>query len=157
MKILQRHQPGLLWFCQSLFLLRVFGQIEALLVDPAWLPPFASWYSGWVPYSILLPLQIGLLMLMSVVSYDHTRKSGYWYVERYTTRKTLVVLSAIYFLAMLLRYLVQMVLYPETQWFGGTIPIVFHWVLATYLWLTAQTNTQPAIDADTAPAAGARH
>jgi hypothetical protein len=32
------------------------------------------------------------------------------------------------------RYALTMAWYPERRWLGtGTIPIVFHWVLATYL------------------------
>jgi hypothetical protein len=35
---------------------------------------------------------------------------------------------------MLLRYAVTMAVHPERRWLGtGTIPIVFHWVLAAYL------------------------
>jgi ABC-type multidrug transport system permease subunit len=34
---------------------------------------------------------------------------------------------------MLVRYAVSMALQPEWRWFGHTIPIVFHCVLATFL------------------------
>jgi hypothetical protein len=34
---------------------------------------------------------------------------------------------------MVIRYVVRMVLFPEERWFGGCIPIVFHWVLAAFL------------------------
>ena len=35
---------------------------------------------------------------------------------------------------MVLRYVLTMSLFPERRWLGsGTIPIVFHFVLATYL------------------------
>jgi hypothetical protein len=35
---------------------------------------------------------------------------------------------------MLVRYVVRMRRRPEARWFGGTIPMVFHLVLATYLY-----------------------
>jgi hypothetical protein len=53
-----------LWICIALFFARVVGQIEVLLLAPDWLPPMSAWYSGLLPYPILLPAQIGLLMLM---------------------------------------------------------------------------------------------
>ena len=34
---------------------------------------------------------------------------------------------------MLVRYPVQIYLHPESRWFGGTIPIFFHWVLAAFV------------------------
>jgi hypothetical protein len=33
-----------------------------------------------------------------------------------------------------------MALYPERRWFGGAIPIVFHWVLAGYVFLWSRYN-----------------
>ena len=34
---------------------------------------------------------------------------------------------------MVVRYGVRMARRPAERWFGGAIPIVFHWVLAAYL------------------------
>ena len=48
----------MLWICIALFFVRVLGQIEVLLLAPDWLPPMAAWYSGLLPYPILLPAQI---------------------------------------------------------------------------------------------------
>ena len=46
----------------------------------------------------------------------------------------LVVFSALYAGAMVIRYVVRMARRPDARWFGGTIPIVFHLVLATYVY-----------------------
>ena len=54
-----------LWICVGLFLLRVLGQLEVVLIAPAWLPPMEQWYSGLLPYPLLLPAQILILMLMT--------------------------------------------------------------------------------------------
>jgi hypothetical protein len=35
---------------------------------------------------------------------------------------------------MAIRYVVRMRRRPDQRWFGGTIPIVFHFVLASYLY-----------------------
>jgi hypothetical protein len=36
---------------------------------------------------------------------------------------------------MAVRYAVRMTRRPEQRWFGGTIPIVFHWVLASVVFV----------------------
>lgn len=35
--------------------------------------------------------------------------------------------------AMVLRYVLTMAMLPELHWFGHTIPIAFHFVLASYM------------------------
>ncbi|MGH7166571.1 MAG: hypothetical protein ACREIS_13725, partial [Nitrospiraceae bacterium] len=47
----------------------------------------------------------------------------------------LVWFSYAYAGSMMLRYVITMGLYPERRWFRGTIPIVFHLVLAAYLFV----------------------
>ena len=34
-----KHQILLLWLCQILFILRVFGQVIVFVFSPSWLPP----------------------------------------------------------------------------------------------------------------------
>ena len=34
---------------------------------------------------------------------------------------------------MVIRYVIRMALYPPERWIGGSIPIVFHWVLAAFI------------------------
>ena len=41
--------------------------------------------------------------------------------------------GCVYFAGMILRYVLPMIFRPETRWLGGTIPIFFHLVLATFL------------------------
>jgi hypothetical protein len=36
------------------------------------------------------------------------------------------------------RYVLTMTMFPERRWFGGAIPIVFHWVLAAYVYLLSR-------------------
>ncbi|MDP9365759.1 MAG: hypothetical protein M3Q10_16310, partial [Chloroflexota bacterium] len=42
--------------------------------------------------------------------------------------------------AMIVRYAATMLLRPEWRWFGHSIPIVFHLVLAAYLGLYARAR-----------------
>jgi hypothetical protein len=41
--------------------------------------------------------------------------------------------AVVYAVAMAVRYVVRMTRRPAQRWFGGTIPIVFHWVLASFV------------------------
>ena len=59
-----------------MFAARVIGQFEALLVAPAWLPDMDAWYSGLLPYYLLLPAQIAILMLMAVVAWNRRVRTG---------------------------------------------------------------------------------
>lgn len=112
---------------------RVLGQALVAFLSVPFLPPMDAWYSGLVPYGVLLPIQIVILAIQAKVSIDLWRGSGFFSIRRPRVGRVLCWLSFFYFGVMLLRYVVTMVLYPEQRWFGGTIPIFFHWVLATYL------------------------
>ena len=51
----------LMWACVVLFMFRVLGQVYVALYAPRWLPPMGEWYSGLLPYYLLLPaLDTGL-------------------------------------------------------------------------------------------------
>lgn len=133
-----RRRGPLLWLLQGLFLLRVLGQIQVAFNSPAWLPPMSAWYSGLIPYPELLTSQILILMFMTVVSYDNVRRQGRFYVQSAKKQKWLATLSLLYFLIMFSRYVIQIIVLPETRWFGGgTIPIIFHFVLAGYIYLVS--------------------
>lgn len=120
---------AILWTCILLFLLRVLGQLEVLLLAPAWLPPMTDWYSGLIPYPILLPLQIVLLMIMSVA------------VTRDMQPKRWVRgLAIVYFAVMLLRLIVQLMRGADSVIEAGGIPVAFHWVLALFLLVMARRN-----------------
>jgi hypothetical protein len=47
----------------------------------------------------------------------------------------ILVFAYVYAAAMAVRYAARMVTRPAARWFGGTIPIVFHFVLASYLYV----------------------
>ena len=117
-----------------LFFLRVVGQALVAFVGVTVLPPMSEWYSGLLPYRLLLPAQIVILTLQAVISLQLARGHGVLITPRPRVGRVLITLSVVYFLTMALRYAVTMTWYPERRWLGtGTIPIVFHWVLAAYL------------------------
>ena len=116
-----------------LFLLRVIGQIVVVLRSPAWLPPMTAENWNLVPYRILLPAQLVIAVLMCFILVGVRAEYGVFGARRPSLGTILVVASAIYAHVMAARYAVRMMRRPEARWFGGAIPIVFHMVLAAFL------------------------
>ena len=92
-----------------------------------------EWYSGLMPYRYLLPCQILIIILFTKIAFDLTHGSGFWTHPKPTLGLWLKNFGIVYFLSMVVRYVLRKSWYPEERWFGGTIPIIFHWVLATYI------------------------
>ena len=130
-----------LWGLTILFLLRVAGQVIVVLFHPTWLPPMAEWYSGLLPYPYLLPAQILILALMVSIDRSFSTGTGPFVLPRPRMGRWLMTASYLYFGGMVVRYIVSMTLHPERRWLGGTIPIVFHCVLATYLHLVGRYHS----------------
>ena len=74
----RRHAPAatLLWICIALFAARVIGQFEVMLFAPDWLPPMEAWFSGLLPYHLLLPAQILLLVIMGAIAGNPRLRDG---------------------------------------------------------------------------------
>lgn len=112
-----------------LFILRVAGQLLVLIAPPRWLPPMKDWYSGFVPYFILLPVQIAIIALM--VAMIGQARLG---IPDRQLSMGLIGFAAIYALGMVVRLVILRRRHPEYRWYeGGMIPILFHWVLAAFL------------------------
>lgn len=120
-----------LWTCTGLFLLRVLGQIEVVLIAPDWLPPMEQWYSGLLPYPLLLPAQILILMLMTGLVVNEIRRPS-------PAREWLQIVSLVYFAAMLVRLIVQFLRGADGFIAAGGIPVAFHWVLALFLFVLSR-------------------
>src|SRR5712691_1538081 len=103
--------PLLLGTFTFLFILRVSGQVLVGIHEVSFLPPFEHWYSGLLPYPLLLLGQIALIVLMLKIVRDFARGDGYFVDLRPHTGTSLKVLSCVYFLSMIVRYVVTMVLH----------------------------------------------
>ena len=121
-----------------LFALRVAGQVLVALFGPPFLPPMEDWYSGLIPYPILLPIQILILLLMLKINADMARGTGFFAVPRIFLGTPLRWFSFLYFTSMIVRYILTMAWVPRNRWFVGTIPIFFHLVLAGYLFTVSR-------------------
>ena len=125
------------WALLALFMLRVLGQVIVVLFAPPWLPPMSEWYSGLLPYPLLLPAQVLIIALMVWICLSLSRGRGWWAQPKPRLGRGLLVFGVLYAAAMAVRYVVRMWLVPEARWFGGTIPIIFHFVLATFVLVVA--------------------
>lgn len=133
MSLNPRKLAPILWVLLFLFILRVVGQMLVAFAGVTWLPPMEEWYSGLMPYPYLLPSQWVIIILLVKVCRDFTRGKG-WFVEpRSWLGRPVLYFGYGYLAVMILRYILRMSLYPEERWFGGTIPIFFHYVLALYV------------------------
>ena len=119
----------LLWSLLALFVLRVAGQAMVAFFGVPWLPPMDRWYSGLVPYQVLLPAQLLIIVLMAKICSDFTRRRGFFVRPRRFFAVHWLWFGWLYLAIMILRYPVQMQLKPD----GPIIPIFFHWVLAAFV------------------------
>lgn len=129
------HEPRFVgWFLllfSLLFLLRVVGQVVVARAAPSWLPPMQRW--NLMPYPLLLPIQIVFLGVMAWIVVSFLREAPPGAPE--WSGKLVVGFAAVYAASMVVRYVVRMSRRPAERWFGGTIPIVFHVVLASFVYV----------------------
>ncbi len=93
-----------------------------------------EWQSGLLPYPLLLASQAVVLTFMTIICVDFVRARGF-FVEPHPHGGVFSIWFAwTYFGGMVIRYIVTMVRRPERRWLGGTIPIVFHSIVAAFLW-----------------------
>ncbi len=121
-----------LWLLTGLFAVRVAGQVLVVVRGPSWLPPMDDW--NLVPYRFLLPVQLLVVGVMIWIDTSFSTSSGPPVDRAETLGWALMGFSTLYAGAMVVRYVVRMRRRRAARWFGGTIPIVFHLVLATYLY-----------------------
>jgi hypothetical protein len=122
-----------LWAFTFLFFLRVIGQVIVVLRRPRWLPPMEQWYSGLMPYRYLLPAQALFLAVMITICVQFSAGGGFFVAPLPRAGTAALWFSYFYFGSMVGRYAIRMKRRPDQRWLGGTIPIVFHCVLAAFL------------------------
>lgn len=123
-----------LWLFTILLFLRVIGQVLVVRFAPRWLPPMEQWQSGLLPYPLLLTGQIVVLVWMVSICMDFSGAAGFFVEPHPKGGRFSLWFSYGYFSWMAVRYVNRMVRRPDQRWFGGTIPIVFHSVVAAFLW-----------------------
>src|SRR5207244_1206821 len=129
-RLSRRYAPWL-WALLTLFCGRVFGQLLVALFSVRFLPPMEEWFSGTLAYRPLLGSQILIILLYGKVALDFTRCRGFFTRRSRSLSYGLLLFGALYLGVMLIRYAIRMSLYPHERWTGGSIPIFFHWILAS--------------------------
>ncbi len=124
-----------LTLCTVLLYLRVAGQIIVVLRAPRWLPPMNQWQSGLLPYPVLLLGQGIVLAFMTWIAVEFARGYGRFVEPRWPNAGTIFMwIGRVYFAGMVVRYVIWMWRRPDQRWFGGTIPIIFHSVVAAFVY-----------------------
>jgi hypothetical protein len=137
----------ILWTLSTLFLLRVVGQVVVEFFDVTFLPPSPEWYSGLLPYPLLLPVQLLILLGMAQINSAVTRRRGFFATPHPRLGRFLLIVSILYAAVMLARYFISGQMHPERRfWPRGSIPIVFHFVLAGYLYVLSRVARRPIAD-----------
>lgn len=116
-----------------LFCVRVVGQLVVRARAPGWLPPMDQW--NIVPYRLLLPIQVVFIAVIAAVVFDFAAGPWFFAKPNRSFGIFLIGFSAVYAGSMLMRYAIRMARRPAERWFGGTIPMVFHVVLAAFLFV----------------------
>jgi hypothetical protein len=128
----------LLWSCVALFAARVIAQFEVFMLAPSWLPDMDAWYSGLLPYHLLLPAQVALLMIMAVIAWNRRVRTGRFAAAHPRIAGALRAAAWIYFAAMASRLAMNLFENGAEFWRHGAIPVAFHWVLALFLLVSAR-------------------
>ena len=102
----------------------MIGQALVAFLHVEFLPPMSAWYSGLMPYEVLLPSQIVIIALMAKICVDFTRGRGFFFEQ-----KTFFATAWLWFGYV---YLAAMIARAVFLW-DHPIPIVFHWVLAAFV------------------------
>jgi len=132
------------WIAVAVFAARICGQALAAAGESAWLPPMTDWYSGLIPWTLLLPLQLLILVAMSILATLHAlgESTG---APRFSSRFRKAVLSfaAVYLAAMMIRFVLHANAMAGSGefWLRGTIAIFTHWVLAGFLLAIASSRS----------------
>ena len=128
-----------------LFFGRVVGQILAATTAPTWLPPMGRWYSGVMPYRYLLPAQVVFLAVMTAMVIAVDRQSEPLGMLSDIASAWVIWASYVYALGMVVRSVRYALAAPDKR--GVLIPIVFHFVLAAFLFVYGSYLSSPTASA----------
>lgn len=120
----------LLWLLLGLFGFRVGAQSAQKYWPVKFLPAYAAWQSGTLPYGLLLAIQAVMLVAMTSITVRLT--TGRMMPKR-KTGEVLLALGSFYFAFMLFRFGASLSFAKQQAFLGATIPAVFHLVLSGWL------------------------
>ncbi len=113
-----------------LFGFRVVAQLVQAWHPVAYLPAFDRWHSGMLPYGWLMGVQVLILALCVRIVWQLLRNRV---IPSLRKGHLLLALGLIYFGGMGIRLFLGVTVASEHDWFGATLPAVFHLVLASFV------------------------
>jgi len=123
----------------GLFCFRVLAQLLQRYLALPFLPPFAAWQSGAVPYETLLATQLLIVFIYA------------WILLRIVTNRMqpsrrhawlFSMVGYTYFIIMTMRLAIGFTGLSEHYWFQSYLPILFHFVLSSYLIVVGHFHIQ---------------
>jgi len=127
---LARRYSLALLLLMALFAFRVIAQLVQLWYPVELIPAFGLWHGGTIPYGWLLGIQVLILtMCLRIIGQLFTRRV----IPSSRKGQLLLVLGCVYFGGMCVRLMVGLTIAPNHDWFGATLPTVFHLVLAAFV------------------------
>jgi len=121
-----------LWILLATFVMRVVAQLALAVMNIPFLPPFEAWYSGAIPYPLLLALQIVIVGVCTSVAY---RFRCQLVRPKRWLGICLLGFGAIYFTLMFVRLGAGLSGLSDVLWFNRPIPSFFHLILAMFVLL----------------------
>jgi len=112
-----------------IFLCRVLAQLIQAVYPIGILPAFDSWQSGTLPYAWLLLTQIMILTLQITVLVNIYKGT---YIFNQSRGKAIYIFGIIYFGMSVLRLILGSFLWSDHEFWGATIPSIFHVFLSAY-------------------------
>lgn len=123
----------------ALFCFRVLAQLLQRYLTIPFLPSFDAWHSGAVPYGALLASQILIIAFYARILQRIT-------MNRMQASRTqgwiFFFLGLIYLIVMVMRLLIGLTGLSDHYWFRSYLPILFHFVLSSYLIVVGNFHIQ---------------
>ena len=124
----------LLWTITIIFLGRILAQVFVGIYSPSYLPKMEMWYSGLLPYPILLTYQMFMYTCMVIFNFCLLMGRGPLFLVLNDKVSIYYIYFGItYFSLMVIRFIIHKIKEPEITWPRGSIPIFFHFFLALYI------------------------
>ena len=129
-RIHSRAHVAVLTILLAAFVFRVLAQLVQFYSDVAWLPPFATWAAGGLPYQLLVTIQV-VIIAMALVAIRKLALGNL--IPRRNWSFFLLSAGGVYFLAMAARLIAGATFLANNAWFAASLPAVFHLVLAAFV------------------------
>ncbi len=120
----------ILLILSGLFAFRVIAQLIQFVYPVSFLPSYAAWHSGALPYAVLLMTQ-GLILSVCLRIVWGVFKGTI--VASRQKGKILLGVGIIYLVSMGVRLMIGLTIASDHFWFGAMLPTFFHMVLASFL------------------------